>query len=142
MIREGKSKLENPTIGIWLDILTHPKSKACDNAPMPANSDEYACIFELRDAENDQEFLSARGFYCNEPEGCTCGKNKCPRYAQCSNGSCTYDSIYLDLSCNRKDILLQPQNDRVNNRFVDEKGWCYCGDALVPPNPSGAVCND
>ncbi len=142
MIREGQAKLENPNNGVWLDILTHSKSKACDNHPIPANSDEYVCIFELRDAENDQEFLSARGFYCNEPNGCTCGKNKCPLYAQCIDGSCAYDAVYLELACNRKGILLQPQRDRVSNHYVDQNGWCYCGESLVPPNLSGYVCND
>ena len=160
MIREGQSALESPNLGIWLDILTHSSGKPCDGAPVPANSEDYTCMFELRDAEGDQEYWSARGFYCAKSEGCACGKNTCPMHAQCRDGACVYDALYLDEACHWngacpndpdddeihtcawESMLLAAQNNRVNNRFVDERGWCRCGESLVPPNLPGYSCKD
>ena len=137
-------QIHPPRLAIWFDILTHTSSQACDDADIPANSANYTCLFDAIDdgrSEAPQTVVTARGFYCMNPDGCTCGKGSCPMYAQCRSGACVYDTTYLAGACHRDpSILYSGQNYRLNNRFVDERGWCHCGDSLVPPNQPRHEC--
>ncbi len=139
------SGIQPPTSTIWFDILTDSKSQTCDGASIPPNAKDYMCLFESSNNgwdESTQSFVGARGFYCINPNGCACGKNTCPMHAQCSKGACIYDAVYLSEACHRSDMWLNAQNFRQNNRFVDARGWCYCGNSLVPPNLPGYACDD
>ena len=55
---------------VWFDILTHPVSRTCGNAPIPDAPRGYTCDFRLSYGENDRVFWRAEGFRCTAPGGC------------------------------------------------------------------------
>ena len=139
------SHIQPPNFATWFDILTHQTSQTCDGATPPLNVEDYICLFTAVEddrLEAPQTTVTARGYYCIRPEGCACGNDTCPMHAQCRDNACVYDSVYLHEACHRNNIFQTAQEKRLRNRFVDERGWCRCGDSVVPPNLPGYTCLD
>ena len=139
------STISPPNMALWFDILTHTDSQTCDATTEPSNVEDYICLYSAPDDERleaPQITVTGRGFHCIRPEGCACGDALCPMHAQCIDGACSYDAIYLHEACHRENILQSAQNYRTRNRFVDARGWCYCGESLVPPSLPGYQCTE
>ena len=141
---EYYKNLSAPKDDVWFDILTDSDSIACDNATMPAKIDEYKCVYErIMDdrLESPQEIVTAKGYYCAQDKGCSCGSESCPKHARCLQGKCVYDGIYMTLACHYDSDMIRSVQD-VNSvlHYLDERGWCHCGASFVPPNMPGYQC--
>ena len=67
---------------------------------------------------------------CALEEGCTCGKTKCPRGAECANSKCLFDEVYNESMCGGRP---QIKADLLRSTSVDKAGNCVCSGITLNP---------
>ena len=68
---------------------------------------------------------------CALDSGCSCGKSKCPRGAECIHGKCVYDEVYNDAICGGQPPL---KSEILNATSVDKSGRCVCRGMPLSPS--------
>ena len=126
---------------IWLDIVVNKFSAQCEETSAPDNIDDYICVIDKVDnacGEGATDTYAFRGYHCMKDDGCVCGNTKCSKFAQCHDGQCRYDEIYLAMACAADYNLWGFHEGDIN---VDNQGWCLCGISHTPPNMLGFTCD-